>query len=68
MEIFELESLAEELNRISANTHISAQLLKSKGMEDDSRTVTWDAKRIEEICDVVKEHVQLKQFLKNLVK
>lgn len=68
MEIYELETLEEELNRISANTHISAQLLKSKGLEDDSRTVTWDAERIKEISDVVKEHLELKKFLKNLVK
>lgn len=68
MDISELETLEEELNRISANTHISAQLLKSKGLEDDSRTVTWDAERIKEISDVVKEHLELKKFLKNLVK
>lgn len=68
MDIEDLETLASELNRISENTHITAKLLKDMGLEGDSRTVTWDAKRIEEICEVVKEHLELKQFLKNLVK
>lgn len=68
MDILELESISSELQCIAENTHISAQLLKERGLDGDSRTVQWDAKRIEEICAVVKEHLELKKFLKNLVK
>lgn len=68
MDIFEVESLLEELTVISGNIKISAEMLSKHGYKDDSRHVEFNAKRIEEIRDVVKEHLELKVFLRNLLK
>lgn len=68
MRIEELEDLARDLARIAENTKISARQLAEKGLPDDSRVVDWDAKQIEVIYGVVKEHIEFKTFLKSLIK
>ncbi len=68
MELFEVESMVMELNAIASNIKVSAEMLAKHGYKGDSKNIEMNAQKIEEIRDLIKEHLELKVFLKNLLK